>query len=445
MAGFPSPPRIPLPRGWPRHVRSAVIHAISLAHFSLTSTRSWAVNSWNARVRLKAENDRLKQELALLQEEMRIKDSRMLRIPAQRRPHYPPTERLSILELRAARAWSLSQTARHLLITTATVSSWMGRLNEDGPKALVQTREPVNKFPEFVAYMVKRLKVLCPTMGKVKAAQMFCRAGLHLGSTTVGRYWKEPPRWRPSPVVEQSGRIVRAKRPDHIWHCDLSVVPTSFGFWVSWLPFALPQRWPFCWWIAVVADHFSRRIMGFAVFKQQPTSVAVRAFLGRVLRQAVGKPRHLITDQGIQFTDDGFGKWCRRRRIRQRFGAVGKYGSIAVVERLIRSIKNECTRRLLVPYEREALRCELALYVDWYNCHRPHDVLEGATPEEIYRGVLPACREPRFEPRNRWPRGSPCARPTADVRGRRGARLELNVSFLANRRHLPIVEIRRAA
>ena len=138
MAGSPPPPRIPLPRGWPRRVRSAVIHAISLAHFSLTSTRSWAANSWNARVRLKAENERLRQELVLLQEEMRIKDSRMLRIPAQRRPHYPLTERLAILELRTARGWSLSQTARHLLITTATVASWMGRLDEEGPKNRIQ-------------------------------------------------------------------------------------------------------------------------------------------------------------------------------------------------------------------------------------------------------------------------------------------------------------------
>ena len=39
---------------------------------------------------LKAENERLRQELALLQEEIRIKDARTLRIPAQRRPHYPP-------------------------------------------------------------------------------------------------------------------------------------------------------------------------------------------------------------------------------------------------------------------------------------------------------------------------------------------------------------------
>jgi len=137
-------------------VRSGVLHAISLAHFSLTYTRSWAANSWNARVR---------QELALVREEIRIKDSRMLRIPAQRRPHYPPTERLFILELRAARGWSRSQTARHLLVTPATVCSWMDRLDEEGPRAIVQTRQPVNKFPDFVAYIVRRLKVLCPSMG----------------------------------------------------------------------------------------------------------------------------------------------------------------------------------------------------------------------------------------------------------------------------------------
>ena len=369
----------------------------------------------------------------------------MLRIPAQRRPHYPPTERLSILELRAARGWSLSQTARHLLITTATVASWMGRLDEDGPKALVQTREPVNKFPEFVAYIVRRLKVLCPSMGKVEAAQVLCRAGLHLGPTTVGRLRKQAPRLRPFPAAATSRRSIRSTRPDHTWHCDLSTVPTSLGYWTSWLPWSVPLRWPFCWWIAVVADHFSRRIPAFAVFESQPTSAAVRAVLGRALRHSIARPRHLITDQGVQFTDEAFRQWCRSRGIRQRFGAVGQYGSIAVIERLIRSLKNECTRRLLIPYRRDGFRRELALYVEWYNCHRPHEVLGGTTPEEIYRGIQPACRESRFEPRKKWPRGSPCATPVVDVRGRRGVRLELNVKFLANRRHLPIVEIRRAA
>jgi hypothetical protein len=164
--------RLPLPQGWPKRIRSAVIEAISLAHFALTFAQSSAANSRNAHIRLKQQNDRLRQEVALLNEEIRIKDARMDRIPAQRRPHYLPTERLAILELRAARGWSLSQTARRMLITTATVASWTTRLDEEGPRAIIQTRTPVNKFPDFVRYLVQRLKVLCPSMGKVKIAQV---------------------------------------------------------------------------------------------------------------------------------------------------------------------------------------------------------------------------------------------------------------------------------
>jgi transposase InsO family protein len=323
MLGHRSRPKIPLPKQWSSRVRSGVLHAISLAHFSLTYTRSWAANSRNARIRLKQENDRLQQELALLQEEMRIKDSRMLRIPAQRRPHYPPTERLAILELRAARGWSRSQTARHLLVTAASVCSWMGRLDEEGPRAIVQVRDPVNKFPEFVAYIVRRLKVLCPSMGKTKIAQVLCRAGLHLGSTTVQRMLQPKPRPRPTPVSSSFLRVVTAKRPNHVWHCDLTTVPTSIGFWTSWFPYSLPQRWPFAWWVTVAVDHYSRRIMGFAVFENQPSSLEVKTFLGRAASAAWTTPKHLISDHGKQFAADDFRQWCDRRGIRQRFGAIG--------------------------------------------------------------------------------------------------------------------------
>ena len=96
---------------WPRRVRSAIIHTISLAQISLIHARSVTANSINARIRLKTDIDRLRQEILLLREEMRIKDSRVEQIPAQRRPHYPPVERLAILELRAARHWSLVQSA----------------------------------------------------------------------------------------------------------------------------------------------------------------------------------------------------------------------------------------------------------------------------------------------------------------------------------------------
>jgi hypothetical protein len=54
-----------------------------------------------------------------------------------------------------------------------------------------------------------------------------------------------------------------------------------------WWPFALPQRRPFCWWVAVAIDHFSRRALGVTAFKTQPTSTAVRAFLGRAATSAI--------------------------------------------------------------------------------------------------------------------------------------------------------------
>src|SRR5262245_10350890 len=64
---------IPLPKGWPRRVRSAVIHTISLARASATHTRSWTANHYSARLRLKAENERLRGEVLHLREEVRIK------------------------------------------------------------------------------------------------------------------------------------------------------------------------------------------------------------------------------------------------------------------------------------------------------------------------------------------------------------------------------------
>ena len=60
--------QVPLSKGWPHRIRSGVIHVISLAHFSLTFARSVAANSINARIRLKAENSRLRQEISILDE-----------------------------------------------------------------------------------------------------------------------------------------------------------------------------------------------------------------------------------------------------------------------------------------------------------------------------------------------------------------------------------------
>jgi len=186
--------------------------------------------------------------------------------------------------------------------------------------------------------------------------------------------------------------------------------------------------------------------MGFAVFCGEPSSVAIRRFLEGVSRSVGQQPRHLISDQSTQFGARGFRRWRRRRGIRHRFGAVGKYGSLAVIERCIRTLKSECTRLpILVPFGLACFRQELALYCTWHNGHRPHTRLDGATPDEVYYPRRPACRTPRFEPRPRWPRGSRCASPPTLVRDQPGVELDIKVQRYAGRQHLPVVALRRAA
>ncbi len=104
-----SAPTIPLPKAWNSHVKSAVLHVISLAQYATCYTRGWAADSCNPRVHQQANVDRLNQEVVLLQDQLRIITLRLKSIPARSRPQYKPTERMAILELKAARGWSLDR------------------------------------------------------------------------------------------------------------------------------------------------------------------------------------------------------------------------------------------------------------------------------------------------------------------------------------------------
>jgi transposase InsO family protein len=432
----------PLPRGWAKHVKSALLHAIAMASAALTVARSCSAPRG-----LRADLERATHEIALLREELDLKDSRWIRLSPRRRPHDTAVQRLRILQLKAARGWSCEQAAKILMIDEQTLKSWLRRIDEEGERALVRTAEPVNRFPDFVRYLVRQLGLVCPEMGKVRIAQVLARAGLHLGATTVGRMLKEtePLAADVAYPVTVTTRRVTARSPGELWHIDLTAVPIGSGFWVPWLPFSLPQSWPFCWWVAVLVDHVSRAVVGFAVFHGRPTTEQMQRTISRAIRRSGRTPRSIVTDKGRQFWCQSFQLFCRDRAIWARFGAVGRRGSIAVVERFMRAMKRECTSRLLVPLNVEAMRREVGFYVLWYNEHRPSQALDGRTPREVYVGQRPANVRPRFEPRRRWPAGAPCASPQTEMRTDPGTHFSLVVSYLGGRKHLPAVELREAA
>jgi transposase InsO family protein len=147
----------------------------------------------------------------------------------------------------------------------------------------------------------------------------------------------------------------------------------------------------------------------------------------RIVRTSGRQPIHFVADSGRPYCGVSFRSWCRRTAIDLQHGVIGQVGSIAFMERLIQTIKCECTRLIAVPYRMRSFDRELALYREWYNGHRPHRGLEGATPDEIHDGVTPASQRPRGQ------------------MGDRDAATVLVVGHLAGRRHLPVVSIGRAA
>jgi transposase InsO family protein len=380
----------------------------------------------------------------MLREELRINGARMQRIDPRRRPQYARVERMAILELRAMRGWSKAETARRFFVTDDTIRAWRKRTDDD---SLVRTRRPVNRFPDFVRYAVQQIKLFCPTLGKAKIADKLARASIHIGKTTVQRILKEEPVQPSEPKNDDSDkqRRIVSKYPGHTCHADLTVVPISGGFWTNWTPNAIWQRWPVCWWLLNVVDHYSRRCMGFAVFKCRPSSEEVTTALTRIMFGERIRPKHLIVDQGPEFDCDHFREgWCKAMNILPRFGAAGKHGSIAVVERFHRTIK-EILRLTTVPEDQAAFERELRLIADWYNEHRPHDTLGGKTPNEIYFSRPAANEQPRYEPREHWPRGSPCAKPQVGIQGDPGDPVSLEIDCHKGRRHLPIIRTRQAA
>jgi len=135
----------------------------------------------------------------------------------------------------------------------------------------------------------------------------------------------------------------------------------------------------------------------------------------------------MISDRGPQFDCHDFRKWAKRKKIRLRYGAVGKYGSIAVVERFILSLKSEFTNHILVPLGLDDFRNDLAKYAEWYNRHRPHQSLDGRTPQELYSGSQPQAPPSHSIPHSKLPV------------------MKLAVSHLHGNRLLPLVELKKAA
>jgi hypothetical protein len=101
-----------------------------------------------------------------------------------------------------------------------------------------------------------------------------------------------------------------------------------------------------------------------------------------------------INEHGVAIGNEGirtkvFAELLATYEILHRFGAIGKHGSIAVTERINKTLKYEWLKRVALIKGIDHLADLCKEFELWYNSWRPHMTLEGLRPDDVYYNNKP--------------------------------------------------------
>jgi transposase InsO family protein/DNA-binding transcriptional regulator YiaG len=316
--------------------------------------------------------------IRFLEEANAILAARWEKIQERRRPHYSPELRFRILRIKDLLSLTQKDTATMFSVSVNTIFRWEAE-SETHPEtetvgSLVQPTPPVRRYADVVRRLLQAM-ALAGFGGNGLIARTLARAGWKLSSRTVGRVRREKPVFAPSPMSVKPARGVTACYPNHVWLADITEVSGLFRL--------------YSFKLAAVFDVFSRMPLAWKVFRAEP-SAAEMADLVESAARSHRNPKHFVSDQGTQFTAKEFRSAILNRGIRHRFGAIGKSGSIALIERFRRTLKAISRVSIWKPLVQQDLDERVCLALAYYACHRPHSALAGATPFEIYSGTKPS-------------------------------------------------------
>lgn len=139
--------------------------------------------------------------------------------------------------------------------------------------------------------------------------------------------------------------------------------------------------------VLVAIDHFSRKVVCVVPLEGPNAGWIIEAL--ECAMQEHGAPKHIISDQASAFIGDVLAELLRQWTIKPRLGAVGKKGSIAVTERVIKTLKCEWLRCVPIIKGYDHLTPLCSEFESWYNGWRPHMTLAGLRPDGLYYGRKP--------------------------------------------------------
>ncbi|MCP5181972.1 MAG: IS3 family transposase [Pseudomonadales bacterium] len=249
---------------------------------------------------------------------------------------------------------SISQICRWFDVPRRTVYYWPTKaatcIREDlaAPiKALIE------KEPSFGYRTVANLL----SMNKNTVQRIFQLKGWQVRRRSIGHR----PRVDALPSV--------AQRPDERWATDLCRV---WGGRDNWLTLAL------------VMDCHTRELLGWHLSRSGKASTAEAALEHAPISRfgTLGKvpaPFRLRSDNGLVFTSRRFTRLVKSYGLRQEFITPHCPQQNGMVERLIRTLKEQCVHRHRFETQKHASRV-IGDWIGFYNTQRPHQALGMKTP-----------------------------------------------------------------
>ena len=244
--------------------------------------------------------------------------------------------------------------------------------------------EPRPVSPETLALMrrIDELHLEYPFAGARMLRDMLRREGHAVGRGRVGRLMRrmaiEALYRRPNTSRKHGAdaiypyllRNLTVDRPNQVWATDITYIPMRRGFV----------------YLVAVMDWYSRRVLAWRVSNTLTADFCVDA-----VREAIachGRPEIFNTDQGSQFTGAEFTGLLKEHQIQISMDGKGCWRDNVFVERLWKSVKYEEVYLKAYDSVSEA-KTGLGNYLRFYNTTRPHQALDGESPDAVYFANLP--------------------------------------------------------
>jgi putative transposase len=161
------------------------------------------------------------------------------------------------------------------------------------------------------------------------------------------------------------------ERPNHAWSSDITYLPMAHGFM----------------YLVAILDVASRKVLAFRLSNTLTADFCVAALEDALAR--FGTPEIFNTDQGAQFTSEGWIERLKAAGVAISMDGKGRWIDNIFIERLWRSVKYEEVYLHAYANGTEA-RESLTRYFAFYNAVRIHQIHGYRTPDEVYFGALAA-------------------------------------------------------